>query len=266
MRTFLPVLLSLAAAGLGRAEPNPIDFASGGFQEGPLKGQNGWVVNVQAPANADFVYTPGKGLALTNNSGGTHAASYACFLDKSVPNGRDTFLAGMPISTSVDFVLTQEAGTKKAPILGIGWGQFAPFGPSSVQFFAEFARDTASGGYRLRLVKLSDKTVIDGDAMINIPEAALGLGEGDADSDPLQLSLTLNNEGAAPDWTSICMVTNLATKKAFVLKNTVKAPGAYKTDDLVRGIVNLRRNKEDGLSSIYITKTDAEVVPDPASQ
>lgn len=265
MRAFLPALLSLVAAGVGHAEPNPIDFASGGFEGGSINKQNGWIVEAQAPANADFVYTTGKGLAVTDNTGGTHAASYACFIDKSVPNGRDTFLAGMPASTSIDFVLTQNAGTKKAPIVGIGWGQFAPFGPSSVQFFAEFGRDTAGGGYRLRLARTSDKTQIEGDAVIAIPEAALGLGE-TATSNPLQLSITLTNEGAPTDWTSICMVTNLTTKKAFVLKNTIKAPGAYKTDNLIRGIVNLRRNGEDGLASFFITKIDADVVPDPSSQ
>lgn len=62
------------------------------------------------------------------------------------------------------------------------------------------------------------------------------------------------------------MLTNLKTKKTFALKNTIQAPGVYKLDGLLRGIVNLRRAGEDGLSSVLVTEIDAEPAADPSAQ
>jgi hypothetical protein len=143
---------------------------------------------------------------------------------------------------------------------------FVPVGPNCLPFFAELARDTNAGGYRLRLVKSSEKTKVEGETVLVVPEAALGFGEGDAESDPLQLSFTLTNQGAKTDWTSVSMLTNLKTNKVFVLKNTLTAPEVYKTDDLIRAIINPRRSGEDGLSSAIITHLDAEATPDPSAQ
>lgn len=258
------VLMLFSAAV--QAEPNILDFTSGGFEAGSLDGQNGWMVRSQAPANGNLIFTPGTGLVVTPNTGGTHASSYAFVNDRSSPIGRDTFLAGMPISTTINFVLKQEPGPKKGPIVGVGWGLFVPVGPNCLPFFAEISRDTNAGGYRLRLVKTSEKTKAEGETMLIIPESALGFSEGDADSDPLQLSFTLTNQGAKTDWSSVCMLTNLKTNKAFVLKNTITAPEVYKTDDLIRAVINPRRAAEDGLVSVVITNLDAEVTPDPTTQ
>lgn len=257
-------LLLLASAV--HAEPNELDFTADGFEAGSLNGQNGWLVKAQAPANGDFVFTPGKGLVLTPNTAGTHASAFACMNDSSTPFGRDTFTAGTPLSTTINLVIKQEPGPKKGPIVGLGWGLFVPVGPNSLPFFLELARDTNEGGYRLRLAKISEKTKVEGEPILMIPEAALGFEEGDMESDPLQLSFTVTNEGDKADWTTIGMLTNLTTKKVFVLKNTIVAPGVYKTDNFIRGIINSRRGVEDGLSSVVITKLDAEPTPDPISQ
>lgn len=257
-------LLLLASAV--QAEPNALDFTSGGFEAGSLEGQNSWMVRSQAPANGNLIFTPGTGVAVTPNTGGTHASAFAFVNDKSSPIGRDTFLVGMPISITANLVLKQEPGPKKGPILGLGWGLFVPVGPNCVPFFVEFARDTAAGGYRLRLVVLSEKARVEGETVLVIPETALGFGEGDADSDPLQLSFTVTNEGSTTDWSTVGMLTNLTTNKAFVLKNTIAAPDVYKTDDFIRAIINPRRGVEDGLTSVVITKFDAEVTPDPTAQ
>lgn len=257
-------LLLLASAV--QAEPNVLDFTTGGFEPGSLEGQNSWMVRAQAPANGNLIFTPGTGVLVTPNTGGTHSAAYAFVNDRSSPIGRDTFLAGLPISTSINLVLKQEPGPKKGPIVGLGWGLFVPVGPNCLPFFFELARDSAAGGYRLRLVKMSEKTTVEGEMTLMIPEAALGFGEGDPDSDPLQFSFTVTNEGAKSDWTTVGMLTNLTTKKAFVLKNTITAPEVYKTDNLIRAIINPRRGVEDGLTSVVITKLDDEVTPDPTVQ
>jgi hypothetical protein len=258
--------LTLACAGPLLGEPNPVDFTSSSLPAGPLSTQPGWKLNVQTPANANFVIKPGAGLELTDNTGGTHAVAYAFYFDPEIPLGRDTFDAGMPLSTTAIFVITQEPGPKKGRMLGLGWGLFLPVGPNNLPFFAEFARDTEAGGYRLRFVKAEEKTQVEGETVVVIPEAALGLGPDDAESDPLQLSLTLTNLGEKTDWESVTMLTNLKTKKVFVLKNSIQAPGVYKLDGLLRGIVNLRRAGEDGLSSVILTEIDAEPAVDPSAQ
>ena len=255
-------LVSVAAY----AEPNVLDFAAGGFQAGSLDGQESWMVRGQAPSNANFVFTPGFGVSVAPNTAGNHASTYAFLNDKSSPIGRDTFDVGMPISTSVNLVLKQSPGPKKGAIVGLGWGLFVPVGPNCLPFFLELARDSAAGGYRLRLAKSSEKTKVEGETILIIPEAALGFGEGDAESDPLQLSFTVTNEGSKSDWSSVGMLTNLATNKVFVLKNVIAAPEVYKTDDFIRAIINPRRGGEDGLTSVVITKLDADVTPDPTAQ
>jgi hypothetical protein len=258
--------LTLACAGSLLAEPNPVDFTSSSLAAGPLSGEPGWKLNVQAPANANFVIKPGTGLELTDNTGGTHAVAYAFYFDPEIPLGRDTFDAGMPLSTTANFVIKQEPGPKKGRVLALGWGLFLPVGPNNLPFFAEFARDTEAGGYRLRFVKAEENTKVEGETVAIIPEAALGLGPDDAESDPLQLSLTLTNLGEKTDWESVAMLTNLKTKKVFVLRNSIQAPGVYKLDGFLRGIVNLRRAGEDGLSSVTVTEIDAEPAVDPAAQ
>lgn len=257
----LPLLVSTV-----RAEPNVLDFTSGGFEAGSLDGQDGWMVRSQAPANGNLIYTPGTGLVVTPNTGGTHASAFAFVNDNSSPIGRDTFLSGLPISITADLLLKQVPGPKKGPVLGLGWGLFVPVGGNCLPFFIELARDSTAVGYRLRLVVLSEKTQVEGETVLEIPEAALGFGEGDAESDPLQLSLTLTNEGSKTDWSTVGMLTNLTTKKAFVLKNTMAAPDIYKTDGFIRAIINPRRGDEDGLTSVVITKLDAEITPDPTAQ
>ncbi len=248
------------------AEPNPVDFTTASLPAGPLVSQPGWKLNVQAPANADFVVRPGVGLEMTDNTGGSHAASYGFYFDREVPLGRDTFDAGMALTTTANFIVKQEPGPKKGRVLGLGWGLFLPVGPNNMPFFAEFARDTEAGGYRLRFAKAEEQTKVEGESVAVIPEEALGLGPADAESDPLQMSLTLTNLGEKSDWESVTMLTNLKTKKTFVLKNSIKAPAVYKTDDFLRGIVNLRRAGEDGLSSVMITEIDAEPAVDPTAQ
>ena len=115
------------------------------------------------------------------------------------------------------------------------------------------------------LFRQSDKTEVTGDTSVVIPEEALGFKDS-GDSDPLQLSFTLTNQGTPHEWSSVSMLTNLATKKVFILKNTMVAPEVYKANDLVRAIVNHRRFTEDGLDSVIITKLDDEVTPDPSAQ
>lgn len=264
------VWISLTAAltivNSATAEPNPVDFTLASLPEGPFVSQPGWRLNVQSPANANFVIKPGVGLELTDNTGGSHAAAYGFYFDPELPLGRDTFDAGMALTTTANFVIKQEPGPKRGRVLGLGWGLFLPVGPNNVPFFAEFARDTEAGGYRLRFVKAEEKTTVEGESVAVIPEEALGLGASDADSDPLQMSLTLTNLGEKTDWESVTILTNLKTKKSFVLKNTIQAPGVYKTDDFLRGIVNLRRAGEDGLSSVIVTEIDAGPAVDPTAQ
>lgn len=266
-RSILLAGLSAALLTVGplRAEPNPVDFTDTSLAAGPLTALPGWKINVQAPANAGFEVRPGSGLALTENTGGTHAASYAFHYDREIPLGRDTFDAGSPLWVTADFVITQQPGPHKGPILGLGWGLFFPVGLNNVPVFAEFARDTAGGGYRLRLAKSGDRTTVSGETVVMIPEEALGLGAGDLVSDPLQMAFFLTNLGEKSEWESVCALTNLTTKKSFLLRNQIKAPGVYKTDDLLRGLINLRRAGEDGLSSVLLLRLDAEPAVDPAA-
>ncbi len=249
-----------------QADPVPVDFQSksSGYEEGSLNGQNGWAVRVQAPANGDFKVMPGAGMQVVANSGGTHAPAYAFVGDKEATAGRDTFPAGMPTSVSVNFTLKQGAASGKAPILAVGWGLYLPVGPNNLPFCALFARDSEKGGYTLRLHKQSEKTSVTGETSVIIPDSALGFND-KGESAPLQLSFTLTNDGGPKDWTSISMLTNLATKQVFVLKNILVAPEVYKTDDLVRAIVNYRRG-EDGLETVTLTQIDGEVIPEPTSQ
>lgn len=266
IRLLFSSALAIGAVTFCQAEPNTLEFAKSGLAAGSINGQEGWKVNVQAPANAGFVVAPGKGLELTDNTGGTHAVSYAFLNDRESTLGRDRFDAGMPLSTTINFTIRQEPGPKKGPIVGLGWGLFVPVGPNCLPFSAEFARDTEAGGYKLKFVKHDDKTTVDGETVVVIPEEALGLGDGDAESDPLQLSLTQTNQGTPAEWTTVSMLTNLKTKKNFVLKNTVTAPGVYKTDDFIRAVVNLRRAGEDGLSSVILSQLDADPAVDPSAQ
>lgn len=249
-----------------QADPVTVDLQSktSGYEEGSLNGQNGWVVRVQAPANGDFRVTPGTGMQVVANTGGTHAAAYAFVGDKEATAGHDTFPAGLPTSVSVNFVLKQSQAAAKAAILAVGWGIYLPVGPNNLPFSALFARDSEKGGYLLRLHKQSDKTNVTGETSIVIPETALGFND-KGESAPLQLSFTLTNDGGPRDWTSISMLTNLVTKQVFVLKNIIVAPEVYKTDNLVRTIVNYRRG-EDGLDYVVLTQIDGEVIPEPTSQ
>lgn len=259
-------VVGLVISGSALAEPNPVDFTSAALSAGPLASQPGWRLNVQAPANANFVIRPGVGLELTDNTGGSHAAAYSYYYDEDIPLGRDTFDAGLPFSTSANFSFKQEPGPKKGRVFGLGWGLFVPVGPNNMPFFAEFARDSASGGYFLRIVKGEENTKIEGETVVTIPEEALGLSPSNPVSDPLQLSLTLTNLGEKSDWEAVTMLANLKTKKTFVLKNAIQAPGVYKLDNLLRGMVNLRRAGEDGLSSVIVTEIDAETVALPSGQ
>jgi len=263
---WIGLAVALVMAPSAPAEPNPVDFTEAALPEGPLASLPGWKRNVQAPANANFVLKPGAGLELTDNTGGTHAVAYAFYFDPETPLGRDSFDAGMPVSTTANFVIKQQPEPQKGRVLGLGWGLFLPVGLNNLPFFAEFARDADAGGYRLRFVKADEKTRVEGEGVLGVPAEALGLGPDDAESDPLQLSFTLTNLGEKTDWESVTMLTNLKTKKTFVLKNAIQAPGVYKTDDLLRGIVNLRRAGEDGLSSVVVTAIDAEPAVDPAAQ
>jgi len=258
------LLAGLALGSLSvRAEPIDVDFQNtSDYHEGSLNGQNGWVVRHQAPANADFVVTPGTGLVLSNNTGGSSAATYAFINDKDNPAGKDNFSSGTPLSFAANFTLKQGAPAR-AQVFGLGWGLYNPVDSNNLPFIAELTRDPESGGYRLRLA-CSTKTTVTGETIAKIPEADLGF-KPTGESDPLQLSLTLTCQGKASDWTSVCMLTNLATGKAFVLKNTLVAPEVYKMNELLRGLVNYRRNA-DGLESVVITRLDAEVTPDPAAQ
>lgn len=259
-------VVGLVISGSALAEPNPVNFTSASLPAGPLDTQPGWRLNVQVPANANFVIRPGAGLELTDNTAGSHAAAYIYFHDEETPLGRDTFDAGLPLSTSANFYFKQEPGPKKGRVFGLGWGLFVPVGPNNMPFFAEFARDTASGGYRLRIVKGEENTKIEGEAVLIIPEEAVGLSPTNSVSDPLQLSLTLTNLGEKSDWEAVTMLANLKTKKSFVLKNAIQAPGVYKIDNFLRGMVNLRRAGEDGLSSVIVTEIDAETPAWPSGR
>ena len=249
------------------ADPIPTDFQAknSGCQAGTLHGQNGWNVRVQAPANSGFTVVPGTGLELTPNTGGTHAVAYAFINDKETLVGRDNFPGGMPLSLAVNFVIKWTGPAAKAPILGVGWGLYVPVDMNNLPFAAELVRDSGQGGYRLVLFRQGDKTEVTGETSVAIPEEALGFKDSGF-SDPLQLSFTLTNQGTPHEWSSVSMLTNLATKKVFVLRNTMVAPEVYKTDDLVRAIVNRRRFSEDGLDSVTIIKLDDEVTPDPSAQ
>lgn len=264
-----PSFFLLACVGLtvltATAEPIVVDFQNGSdYGEGSLGGQGGWVIQRQAPANADFVVTPGTGLVLSNNTGGTHAPAFAFINDKDASAGKDDFSSGAPVSFSANFTLKQ-GSPARAQILGLGWGLYNPVGQNNMPFIAELARDPEeSGGYRLRLVR-SAKTRAEGETIAKISEADLGF-KPTGESDPLQISLTLTNQGKPSDWISVCMLTNLATGKAFILKNTLSAPEVYKMNELLRALVNYRRNNADGLDSVVITKLDAEVTPDPTAQ
>ena len=258
--------VSILAASQALADPNPVDFTSTGLAPGSINGQEFWSVSVQAPANGGFVVVPGKGLELTDNTGGSHAASYAFQNDNTSPLGRDSFASDTPITTTINFSVVTDSSPKKGRIVGIGWGLFVPVSLNSLPFFAEFSRDSEAGGYRLRFVKESDKTVVEGETSVVISDADLGISADKRESDPLQLSLTQTNVAEPTSWNTVSMLTNLKTKKTFVLKNTITAPGVYKTDDFIRAVVNLRRAGEDGLSSVVISQLDADPAVDPTSQ
>ncbi len=167
----------------------------------------------------------------------------------------------MPATITANFYIKQSATTGKGGLFGLGWAMYVPAGMNNVPFASVISRSPEMGGYRLSLSKHSDKTQVTGNTEVGIPEADLGFKDGK--SDPLQLSLTLVNQGQPTEWASVCMLTNLATKKTFTLQNTMTAPDVYKADDLVRAIINFRRADQDGLDEVVITEIDAEPVPAP---
>ncbi len=262
-----PILHSLLATlifvGIVHADPFPVNFVSppADYSAGSLNKNNGWSVANQAPANADFVIKPGTGLLVVPNTGGTHALGYAFVADSLIAGSRDRMTEGMPATLTANFYLKQSAATGKGALFGLGWALYVPAGMNNVPFIAAFSRIPEMGGYRLSLVKHSDQTQVTGNTEVGIPEADLGFKDGK--SDPLQLSLTLVNQGQPTEWASVCMLTNLATKKTFTLQNTMTAPGVYKADDLVRALINFRRADQDGLDEVVITEIDAEPVPAP---
>jgi len=256
-------LASLVFAGVVNADPYPVNFVSppSEFSAGSLNKNNGWIVANQAPANADFVIKPGSGLFVMPNTGGTSALAYAFVADSLIAGPRDRMTEGMPATFTANFYLKQAAATGKGALFGLGWALYVPAGMNNVPFISVFSRYPEMGGYRLSLSKHSDKTQVTGNTEVGIPEADLGFKDGR--SDPLQLSLTLVNLGKPSEWASVCMLTNLATKKTFALQNTMIAPDVYKADDLIRTLVNFRRAGQDGLDEVVITEIDAEPVPAP---
>lgn len=257
------VLSALVFAGVVNADPYPVNFVTPPpeFSAGSLDKNNGWRVANQSPANGDFVIQPGVGLMVVPNTGGSHALAYAFLADELIAGGRDRSSEGMPSTFTANFFLKQSSAAGKGALLGLGWALFIPAGMNNVPFIATFSRHPEMGGYRLSLGKHSDQTQITGAAEVGIPEADLGFKDGK--SDPLQLSLTLVNMGQPSEWASVCMLTNLTTKKTFTLQNTMNAPGVYKADDLIRTIINFRRAGQDGLDAVVVTEIDAEPVPAP---
>lgn len=252
-----------------QADPNPVNFADkhGGYQDGSLKGQNGFTIFAQSPANGDFIFVSGTGVTLKGNSGGDHGYAYLFFTGTDTPEGKDNFVPGLAQSLAVNFVLTQTTASAKKSVLGLGWGIYIPVGPNNMPFHLAFLRDTEAGGYKLQILK-NEKTEVSGDPFLIIPEAALGLdpSKGKTTSDPLQLSLTLNNEGDKFEWSTVGQLTNLKTHAVFDLKNSLKKAGYYKTDHLIRTVINPRHLEDDGLESVVITQLDPDVTPQPPSQ
>lgn len=263
---FLGLLLG---GSLLQADPNSINFADkrSGYQDGSLKGQNGFAIFAQAPGNGDFVYASGTGVMLKENRTSAQLYAYLFATGTDTPEGRDTFEPGLAQSISVNFILTQNTATGKKSVLGLGWGLYVPVGPNNLPFHLALLRDTAAGGYKLQIIK-DEKTQVAGDPFLVIPESALGLDrdKGKTTSDPLQLSLTLNNEGDKSEWSTVGQLTNLKTHAVFDLKNTMTKAGYYKIDHLIRTVINPRRMDDDGLASVVITQLDPDVTPTPPTQ